>query len=211
MFALGAVSAAITPASGSVTRTPVGYTSAGVQGSPYSATSVNIGTASATRYVVVAVCASNDALATGSVTVAGTACTRVAAITGSGRPCALFVTNSPITTGTTATVVITIGALADIDFAIYTLQGAATPTSPSTATDNTSPLSQPITIPAGGVAIGVANVFTASTWTGLTKDADGTSANFKGTVASKITSGATTVTASGSGGDSALCVAAWGP
>lgn len=196
---------------GAVTRTYIGYTSAGVQGSPYSASSVNIGAASASRYVVVAVCASNDALATGSVTVAGTSCTRVAAITGSGRPCALFITNSPITTGTTATVVITVGATADIDFAIYTLSGAASPTSPTTATDNSAPLSQSVTIPAGGVAIGVANLFTSSTWTGLTKDADGTSSNFKGTVASLTTAGSVTATATGSGGSSALCVAVWSP
>lgn len=186
----------------------IGFTECGVSVNP-SVSGVAIGTASADRYIVIAVMASNDGLATGSATVNGAACTRVAGITGSGRPCAIFVTNAAVTSGTTATIAITVGANADVEFAIYTLAGAASPTAPTTYTDNSGSLSQSISIPSGGVAIGVANLFTDSTWTGLTENADGTSANFRGTVASSTTAGSPTVTATGSGGSSSMAIAVW--
>lgn len=197
---------------GAAVPTFVGSTSAGVQSSPYTATGVSIGTAASNRYIVVVVMASNDALGSGSVTVAGQSTTRVVAATGGGRPSAIFVTDAPVTTGTTATVVITVGATADIEFAVYTLIGAASPTAPTTVTDTADPLSQSATIPANGCAIACANLAagTTTSWTGATKQADGTGTNFRGSTAMSTTAGAATIAAGGGTGNT-MAIAIWSP
>lgn len=199
-------------AGGPVVPTFTAYVSGGIAVSP-TFSGVAIGTASANRYVTFAYVASNDAAATAATaTVNGAACTKVAVSTGDGRPCAIFITNAPVTSGTTATIAINTGGNnSDNEIAVYALTGTSAPTTPTVYTDNAAPLSQTISIPSGGAAIGAANLFTSATWTGLTKDSDGTSGNYKGSVASSTTAGSPTVTATGSGGSSNLCVAVWSP
>jgi hypothetical protein len=73
--------------------------------STYTFTSIGIGAASSNRYVVVAVGQRGVAEASATVTVAGQSCTQLAE-TGTGAKLHLFITDAPVTTGTTATVVV---------------------------------------------------------------------------------------------------------
>jgi hypothetical protein len=180
--ALGMLGAApVTP----VSLTYVAFTSAGVQGNPYTFTSHAIGTASAGRYVVVSVSVSN-VIAPASVTVAGQATTRVNLIASpSSRSTALFVTDSPVTTGTTADIAVTMGGTRDVEIAVFTLENAATPTSPDyTNTDiqtSTDTLTLDVNVDEGGAVLAQGVWDTASvtpTWSGVTLRATNSSANY---------------------------------
>lgn len=200
----------------SVSLNFIGLVEGGIQSSPHTFSSTPIGDASSGRYVVVCAVASNNGLTSGSCTVAGGAMTRVAEATNSNRACAIFVSNSAVTSGTTADIVLTIGASADVEIYVYTLEYAGTPTSPDdTVTDTSDPLSVSVNVPVGGAALAVACLEGNSsiTWVGLTERDESTSTNFDaGSAGDEISGGdaSLTVSVSNSGIARSLCVAAWG-
>lgn len=139
-------------------------------------TTMNIGTASSDRYVVVAIVAQSGTVT--SVTVAGTSCTQLVAFT-AARHTSLWVTNSAITTGTTATVTWSASGSAD-DCGTYSLKGAATPTSPhDSASSTANPPSASVTVPSGGAIIAVGTDGNVTTSTVSINNVDN-STNFAG-------------------------------
>jgi len=183
----------------------------------YSFTSHAIGTASATRYIVVACHYKATAYATG-VTVAGTACTMVVEAQVSNYRTQLWITNSAITTGTTATVAVTLGVTADncavATWALDRLTSTTAVDTESVTTDNTA---MSIVAPNGGALVVAAthraSSFASSTITGATERYDDQIAaedcHYFGGDA-QLT-GDTTVTADHSGiGFYTACAAVWG-
>jgi hypothetical protein len=184
---------------------------------------VPIGTASSDRYVVVIMFHDNGTLGLGtigSITVGGIACTKVVQTANlNNTAAAIFVTNSPVTTGTTATLVNT-GGLAEsaLGFATYAVYGI-NPTASASSTVSTDDPSTTIDVPAGGVIIAGSVNDTdsnACTWTGVTEDFD--SAFVSGVKASggyfttetPVTGRTVTANWSTSSSDK-LVAAAWGP
>ena len=136
--------------------------------SPVTFTAVAIGTASADRRVVVSfasvgAAASPNADVT-AVTVAGVACTKAAGgIGAASRFNGVWYTNTPVATGTTATVAVTIsggtGWNNEMNIAVGTITGSASPSVASQVTAaaypaaSTNTNSASVIIPTGGVAV----------------------------------------------------------
>lgn len=167
------------------TQTPVAVSYVGTtadtsDSSTYTFTSHAIGTATADRVVLVAVGvrSATAGVSISSMTIGGVSATELAeASTGSNVSVAVY--GLLVTSGTTATIVVTPSASCQrCQIAVYEMTGTGGSTTTSaTATDITSPTSTTITIPVNGAAVAGAFGQSASavgtaTWAGLTKDAD---------------------------------------
>lgn len=155
-------------------------TDAGTLSSPETFTSVPIGSipsgvGATNRHVIVAIMDNVTTLT--SVTVGGVSCTQRASFTANSINVRLWVTDSPVNTGTTASIVVAFtggGALRIAAFAAYDLQST---TATATATTSTNGGSMSCAISAGGVLValsyGISNGGTVSgTWSGATESFD---------------------------------------
>lgn len=198
----------------------------------YTFSSASIGAAANDRYIVVAVTDSGvtfvNAPTVSSVTVAGQACTKVAeawpGLTIVQRV-TLWITNSPVTTGTTASIVVTLnssaGGAAIGAWAVYGLT-STTPHDTLSVT-GAAPLSGSIDHPEGGILIAAAGFYELTsgsvTWTNATEDFEGSSGtSYEFTVASKAdltqaSAQSLSVTHSNAGAEAyhAMVAATWGP
>lgn len=175
-------------------------------------TGVSFGPASADRLIAVDL-GYISASPIGSVTIGGIAATRsVGVINSDSRACDIWVASVP--TGTSGNIVL--AALSGTwrsDIVVYAIVGSTSATPSATVTDNTSPISLGLSVPALGVAIFAAyyHVGTANsvTWTGATEDADvydgssglmtAASTNSSGSITAAITANGTVTSASGVG------------
>jgi hypothetical protein len=142
----------------------------------YTFSGVAIGTAAANRKIVIAVCQHSTAVS--GITVGGDAATVVKVSANSNNDTELWQRNA-VSSGTTADIVVTFPGGGTIGigigvWAIYDAQDAASDTGGSAGpSDGGDPASAPLTIPAGGVALGAAcnNVSGTPTtvWTNLTE------------------------------------------
>lgn len=140
-----------------------------------------IGTASSDRHVIVITIlqqSGGGAPITPTVTVAGQSCTSVAtAVPATAERVNIFITDSPVTTGTTADIVVNEGSTQHGCYiGVYAATGLNSTTPTDTIEDNSDPLSGTIDCDAGGFIVGVGQ--TASngasfTWAGITEDFDG--------------------------------------
>jgi len=176
-----------------------------------------IGTAAADRFVVVAVAGRGGASAT--VTIGGTnAPSIVTASSGSANNIGLF--GLLVTSGTTATIVVTYNASSTSAIAVYNVNlgsASSTPTDTDAAQKGTSVSTismTALTVPTNGVAI-VAGYYASNgtlTWTGASADASvvfGTSRILG--AAHTSTAGTNTITLKNTASNIALLVgAAWG-
>lgn len=197
---------------GMLARTPkVTYSyrtsvSSATNSSSYSFASTDIGTAANNRYIVVvgfASHASNASPSISSCTVGGAATTRLVNNAGSsanGNFCAIFITNSAVTSGTTATIDLTTNAEAiHASASIYAVYGLNSTTAVDTGAVTSSTLSDTLTVTAGGVVIAGARSASAytTTWTNLNENVDTTLESRVYSAASDVTptTGTLTVTA----------------
>lgn len=173
-----------------------------------------IGAAANNRHVVVALAMNIDQSLT--VTVAGQACTKVVGVNTGLFFAELWITNAPVTTGTTANVVLSGTHTANARIASSTLAvyGVANPTTPaSTGSDVASPYSIGLTIPTNGIAIGscVVSVLTSWTWSSFTENVDGQLSPITYSAGSRATAGSITETVTpAAAGTAAFVAAAWG-
>lgn len=183
LFAFGAKMAAVAYASANGEETGT---------NPKTWTAAGIGTAAANRYIVVGVFnRSAGAVTVSSVTVGGTACTQLVTLDGdSGANTSradLWITNSAITSGTTADIVITFsGTPARHGYVAWAVTSIGSTTASATSSSSADPSTTTINISAGGVAIGLGFSGldgTTSTPTGLTENVDasfGSSSSYTG-------------------------------
>lgn len=165
------------PASVAWTASPGAPASA--PASPYSETGVSIGTAANDRYVIVClttVSASNIQIT--GVTVAGTSCTLLARCPATVLgDCCMWITNSPITSGTTATISATYGSTPTyVSMEVFAVTGlkSSTPSATASIGDGSSTAAAvalgTLTIPANGFFLGYVggwpNVSSSYTWSG---------------------------------------------
>lgn len=187
-------------------------TSDSVDRSVYTFPGLDIGTAGTNRHVVVGVVSSGTSPSISGITIGGASATAMIEQAETNLKIGLWI--AQVSSGATGDVVVThTGTMLRcgvIVWAVYDLL-SATPT--ATASDSAPPLSQSLTISAGGVGIGLADGYqngsTASwTWTGLTEDADtdfSEGANHDAMSGASLASSAgttITVTASKTGSDS---------
>lgn len=150
----------------------------------------SIGTAASDRYVVIGITsnrgANNAVESHTSVSIGGISCTKIAEATtsepfGNSYRTTLWISNSPVTTGTTATLSYSVGSHSTQQrTVVYSLYGinSNTPFDTATATGGAT-VSGSIDYPANGVLISVAMPASVnsggptSTWTGATEDYDG--------------------------------------
>lgn len=185
-------------------------------GSPATFTDAAIGSAAADRLVVVTalghnVGGSNRTIT--SVTIGGNAATVHEQIQSVGLSAG--VASLVVTTGTTATIVVTwSGALTDTRIVVYTITGltSTTPHDTGDAAGDTMALD----IPAGGVAIGIAGEKNGTlgdiTWTGLTEDTEVTSGSCRIGTASQTGMSletARTISATSSATNEAVVAVSW--
>jgi hypothetical protein len=145
----------------------------------YSFASVNLGTPSPTRYIVVVVATGNAGGRTfNSVTVAGNATTKLKDQVSTTAGVAIFITNAPDTSNSTGTIVFTPSAvMQNCSIVVYAVTGLisnAADGTPQSTTTSGGTMSQPVS--AGGVVIGGCATSAGSagnfTWSGLTEDVD---------------------------------------
>jgi hypothetical protein len=188
----------------------------------YTFASQGLGTETSDRFIVVAINGTPTATprSVSSVTVGGVSASVVVTANSSGLTemwqTAKVSNGGP--TGTSGTVVVTFsGSMFNAQIAVYAVKGAGSNTPTATATDTSAPLSQSLSVPAGGVAIAGARAAVTpgdTTWGGLTEDTDqlGDGGISRGSSASaEFTSAATpTIAASwGAGTATGLAAAAW--
>lgn len=139
-------------------------------------TSKAIGAAHPSRRVVVAV-GFYAATTSCTMTIAGVAATELTGCArnylGSTRT-RMFIADIP--TGTTATIVVTLGAAGACYIGVFSLLNALSATPVATSNDDTSPVTLDLNVSANGVACGYAiiNVSTTWAWTGMTEAFDAT-------------------------------------
>lgn len=150
-----------------------------------------IGTAATDRYVVIGITstrgAGNAVEAHSSVSIGGVSCTKIVdatqqdAFAGNSYRTTLWISNSPVTTGTTATLSYSVGTHGTVQrTVVYSLYGinSTTPFDTVSATGSAT-VSGSIDYPENGVLISVAMPASVnsggptSTWTGATEDYDG--------------------------------------
>lgn len=186
-------------------------------------TSMAIGTAASDRYVVVAIGTQRNSFlppSVSSVTVAGTACTKLVDETDNsiGSPrCTMWITNSAITTGTTATVAATFSTTSNYGVGTWGLYGLSSSTPNASKTLAGNPSSKTLVCVEGGVivaAVARGSAPGSQTWTGVTKDFDGSMNSLyafsAGSVQDVDESSARTVSVT-SGSLNALVMCAWSP
>lgn len=155
-----------------------GFSASGTNLASYSFTSCPIGSASSTRYVIVGVTsspASGSPAAAPTVTVGGAATTLLVTGTQGGTWAArssLYITSSPFTSGTTATVAVTLGNTQDW-VGVYTAAVYDLPSTTPNATlvDFATAYTGSISVIKNGIVIGFYGYWkttSAATWTNLT-------------------------------------------
>jgi hypothetical protein len=140
-------------------------------GTSYTQTS-SIGTAASDRYVVVVGWANDGSNRTiSSCTVGGAATTRRANLGSVVDPIAIFITNSPVTTGTTASITVNYSSsVSNMGFAVFSLTGPVN-TTPAGTIQTSSLTSTTISVNKGGAIISGLNRRNSTsnvTFTGLT-------------------------------------------
>lgn len=175
-----------------------------------------VSTAAANRYVVVAVDLNSDASLV--VTVGGAACTRIVTINNGQFWSELWITNAPVTSGTTQDVVLTGNHETNIRVAVatYAIYGILSPTPVSTGSIIVSPYSIALSIPGGGITIGTCNVsgLTSWTWSSFTEDADAQQSSITYSMGSRASNLALSITETvtpASAGTAAFVAAVWAP
>lgn len=154
--------------------TYVGTASSSSNASSYTFSGQAIGTAASDRYVIVAATGgANFSQSINSCTVGGAATTRVANV--SGFECAaIFITNAPVTSGTTADIVINCSStLLQMQSVVYVINGSPV-LHDTLATTGTNP-SGSIDAALNGCIVAIATHNDSShtaTWTGLTENDD---------------------------------------
>ena len=134
----------------------------------YNFTGLAIGTASNDRYVVVAT-NTTSTVTCNSVSVAGTACTKLVERTNDAT-LSIWITNTPITSGTTATVSVTFsGASTNCGVVTWAVTGLELTTARDTMSGVGTTLSGTIDVPADGVLIAAATGLDSASWTGATE------------------------------------------
>ena len=186
-------------------------------GAPYTWTGEAIGVAAPDRRIVV-VTPHISATNISSVSVAGVACTKVVAGSGTFTFADIWVTSTPITSGTTANITVSgYATFPRIACVLYALYGAGNPLSPTAYSDTSATYDAAITVPAGGAALGVfaSQVTGSASWTNMSSDISanfnaGGGAQYTYSSARSTTAGSYTVTATPSAAAaSALGVAVW--
>lgn len=189
----------------------------------YSFTSQPFGDEAADRYIIVTTSTNkNRTLTAASSTIGGVTVTKIIELVPAEAGIALLIAAVP--TGATGTVSLTFNGTSDnCGVGLWRLSGAATPTTPTTATDTVATgndLSASLAIPAGGGGIGIVRAGGAAAltyiWTDMTEDFDqtvespsshsGARSLIAGTLTRTVTA-SSTMTASTFG----LILAAWGP
>jgi hypothetical protein len=147
----------------------------------YTFTGIDIGAASSDRHVVVIIGGGANSRTVSSVTVNGQPCTVVATTTFSVRDAGMAITDSPVTSGTTATIVVTwSGSNNRCHIGTYAVTGLQSTTPTDTGIDSgtgtPSNRSTTLDISAGGIGIGLfvnsSGSAGSTTWGGLTEDFD---------------------------------------
>ena len=124
---------------------------ADVTNGTYTFSSQAIGAVAADRYIVLTIARQSTAVVTG-ITVAGTACSIVARTANSDDHSAIWITDSAITSGTTATIVVTVTSTSwQMLLGVFRMVGA-NPSASATDTDitNSAPMTCTATVPANG-------------------------------------------------------------
>lgn len=224
---LGGIPGTASPPSGSVPAT-VTYGARAGQATTSFSSSLGISTASSDRYVVVAVTAVDNSATWvtgdwGACTVGGQSCTRVAIQLSPSVQVgtAIYITDAPVTSGTSATVTLSVSKADHISCATYAVYGIASLADTLEASAAQDPTGT-IDVPANGAMIAVAgqDYFTGGcSWTGVTEDFEVNTSvsvfNYYHTGGSYTTPtlvSGRTVTANFVGGsDGCLSAAAWGP
>lgn len=216
---------------GTAASVPAVVTYIGVKaGASSTNNNVNIGTAATDRYVVIILATAKGpppAPNHSSVTVAGVSCTRVVQSTTTGLNgfrTSIWISSSPITSGTTATVSLSYGTVTGASFMVYTLNGINSPTAYATANNTGGPgtVSSTIDYPLNGVLIAANEAEVAytstPTWTGATTDVSSSVSAYFYTSASKSSLAALsaqTISCAPSGtsttNGSTLVAATWSP
>jgi hypothetical protein len=179
-------------------RTSVTTSYAGFTNSPdvgYPTLTVPTGTAAVDRYVIVIVYADNNSGGLfGTMTLGGIACTKIVANPVTAGACAIYITDTPLTTGTTASLVLEGGADVDLAFATYAAYGI-NPTATDTLAVASNDPTGTIDVPAGGIMIAGSlceDDESSCTWTGVTEAFDTVFGGTKGTAGSYTTAVAVT-------------------
>jgi hypothetical protein len=183
-------------------------------GNNYDFVSQNIGVADPTRVVIAALSIGGPAAECTAVTIGGVSAAKAVALAALGQDVEIWTAAVP--TGTTATVVITVGGNAlRARIALFRMVGGnATATSTGEDDDAGGSTSASITIPSGGAGIGVGannSGGTEFTWGNASEvdDASVEAGNLR--AGSAIISASAVVTLTGANDDQAMALAAWGP
>ena len=186
-----------------------------VDRSTYTFPSLDIGTASATRYVIVGVISSGTSPSVSSITVAGNSATMAVQVDESNLRIGLWIV--AVASGTTGDVVVThTGTMLRCGVVVWAAYDLASATPTATATDIVPTLSQSLTINAGGIGIGLADGYQSGgaqtwTWTELTENVDTSfndGTNYDNMTGASLASAAgttITVTATKTGSDANDC------
>lgn len=152
-----------------------------VADSTYTFTAHSIGTAATDRYVIVTTqIRGGVGFTVTSCTVGGAATSTVVTNEDGGTNVQIWITSSPVTSGTTADIVVTVGGGVTVfccGIATYAVTGLASNVATATATQDTDNTATNLTVSAGGVAVAAAIVSGATptfTWTNLTERFDAT-------------------------------------
>lgn len=136
----------------------------------YTFLSTAIGTAAANRTILVGI--ASNAVDVSTVLLDATSMSSVVALGGANRRCSLW--QADFASGTTASLVITFASGAqDCGVDVWAAYGIGLTNDTQTSTAN--PMSATLSIPAGGVAVGIATNFSAAatfTWGEMTEDSD---------------------------------------
>lgn len=142
----------------------------------YTFTAHSIGTASSDRYVAVAVVVLATTIT--SLTVGGASTTQLVLRNTGSKYTAVYITDAPVTSGTTADVVVNCAGTAGCcGIGTYAITGLVSTTPVHTATTATDNSGQSLNTTADGVAIGVASTDDEPqtwTWTNITEAYDQT-------------------------------------
>lgn len=186
-----------------------------VDRSTYTFSALDIGTAGATRSVIVGVVSSGTSPSISSVTVAGNSATAVVELAESNLKIGLWIVG--VASGTTGDVVVThTGSMLRCGVIVWAAYDLSSTTATATATDATPALSQSLTINAGGIGVGLADGYQSGssqtwTWTELTENVDtsfndGTNYdNMSGASLASAAGATVTVTATKTGSDANDC------
>lgn len=178
---MNSVSRQILMAAGGAKKEPpvLTYVTATMTGGNFSSRtfpSFSIGSASPTRRVIVALSVYGSATNIASVTVAGQSTTKLVQAQNGGTVTAIFVTDNPVTSGTTADIAITLNANSDRwAIATYSATGLTSVTPVGTATTNTNGGSVSVSGSKDGFIVGVGGGSGyygeggSASWTGLTQ------------------------------------------